>query len=87
LKIYDDNIGVILRKKNNGIDRSLSMASTLPQASSTNPTIIMNGKSYNMKNVNEKEIFDNFKNSMPLCINLDNVTYFLDNNINWPEHC
>jgi hypothetical protein len=87
LKIYDDNIGVILRKKNNGIDRSLSMASTLPQASSTNPTIIMNGKSYNMKNVTEKEIFDNFKNSMPLCINLDNVTYFLDNNINWPEHC
>jgi len=37
--------------------------------------------------IRDKEIFDNFKNSLPSCLNLDQVTYFLDNDINWPEHC
>jgi len=86
LKSYNGNIGIILKKKYNGIDRSLSMASTLPPTFLSYNNVILNGKSYNMTEITEKETFDNFKKCMPSSLKLDHVTYFLDDNINWPGH-
>ena len=85
LKVYDFNIGIILKKKYNGINRQLSMASTLPFDFSKDKElhVKMNDKDYYLPDLAKNEIFLNFYKSMPSVIKLDHVTYFDPNSINW----
>jgi len=87
LKVYDFNIGIILKKKYNGINRRLSMASILPfDLSKDNELYVkMNDKNYYLPDLAEKETFLNFYKSMPSVIKLEHVTYFDSENINWKE--
>ena len=88
LKVYDFNIGIILKKKYNGINRQLSMASTLPFNLSQNKKelyVKMNNKNYYIPDLFEKETFQNFYKSMPSVIKLEHVTYFDSENINWEK--
>ena len=85
LKVYDFNIGIILKKKYNGINRQLSMASTLPFDLSKDKElhVKMNDKDYYLPDLAKNEIFLNFYKSMPSVIKLDHLTYFDSNSINW----
>jgi SAM-dependent methyltransferase len=87
LKVYDFNIGIILKKKYNGINRQLSMASTLPFDLSKDKELYvkMNDKNYYLPDLAKKETFVNFYKSMPSVIKLEHVTYFGSENINWKE--
>lgn len=87
LKVYDNNIGIILKKKYNGINQQLSMASTLPfdLLKDKELHVKMNDKNYYLPDLAKNEIFMNFYKSMPSVIKLEHVTYFDSENINWKE--
>jgi SAM-dependent methyltransferase len=67
LKVYDGNIGVILRKKYNGIDRSLPMG-TLP----------LTDKTAGVRETLGKEVFDGMADCFPAVIRVDHSTTWPD---------
>lgn len=85
LKVYDNDIGIILKKKYNGINQQLSMASILPYdlLKDKELHVKMNDKNYYLPDLAKNEIFMNFYKSMPSVIKLEHVTYFDLENINW----
>ncbi len=87
LKVYDGNIGIILKKKYNGINQQLSMASILPFDLSKDKElhVKMNDKNYYLPDLTKNEVFMNFYKSFPSVIKLEHVTYFDSENINWKE--
>lgn len=87
LKVYDGNIGIILKKKYNRINQQLSMASILPFDLSKDKElhVKMNDKNYYLPDLTKNEVFMNFYKSLPSVIKLEHVTYFDSENINWKE--
>jgi len=83
LCVYNRNIGVVLKKKSNGINQLLPNG-TLPLTEMTNRTFEIAGKTWTSKELLGEEIFEDMSDSFPSCIKLKHAGNILDNiRLNW----
>jgi SAM-dependent methyltransferase len=64
LKLYDGNIGVVLRKRYNGIRRDLPMGS-LPATDKTDGEVTIKGRQWNVREMLGDEVFDGMTAAFP----------------------
>lgn len=83
LKCYNGNIGVIVRKRDNGIDRTLPQG-TLPVSPATEGTAEIGGRTWSIRELLGDEVFERMGASFPDCVPLNHITEWEGNSINWP---
>lgn len=82
LKRYEGNIGVILRKRYNNINRYLPQG-TLPATEATSGTVNIEGKQWSWSELLGEEIFPGMRDAFPPEIALSHVTRWNGDSINW----
>ena len=82
---YDGNIGIVLRKKFNGINRALPHG-TLAVNEATSGTAVINGKTWNVRELLGQEVFDGMRAAFPPEITLKHSgTSWNEPSINWGQ--
>jgi len=80
---YDADIGVVLKKRDNGIDRKLPQG-TLPPTEATSGTSVIDGKSWDIRELLGSEVFDRMPQSFPPRRTLQHGgNLLLESAVNW----
>jgi SAM-dependent methyltransferase len=85
LKLYNRDIGIILRKRYNGIRRDLPFGS-LPATDKTDGEVVIRGKTHRIRDLLGDEVFDGLAASFPAAVQVDHsMPWPQIDSINWPE--